>query len=83
MTNIKTFFNAMPIGQRANFNELVEKQGDKYDISVTFSSVLEMMKERRLDADQKKLFGDIEVYATEHLMDEVVEEGTENEQQDN
>ena len=29
-----------------------------------------MMKERQLDADQKRLFGDIEVYATEHLMDE-------------
>ena len=29
-----------------------------------------MMKERKLDAEQKRLFGDIEVYATEHLMDE-------------
>lgn len=72
MTNIKDFFNRMPAGQRANFNELIQKKGDKYDTSVTFASVLEMMKERRLDADQKKLFGDIEVYATEHLMDEVV-----------
>ena len=31
-----------------------------------------MMKERQLDAEQKKLFGDIEVYATEHLMDDPV-----------
>ena len=76
MTNIKEFFNAMPIGQRANFNELVQTKNDKYDISVTFSSVLEMMKERRLDADQRKLFGDIEVYATEHLMDEAVADET-------
>ena len=28
------------------------------------------MKERQLDAEQRKLFGDIEVYATEHLMDD-------------
>ena len=34
---------------------------------MTFSSVLEMMKERQLDAEQKRLFGDIEVYATEGL----------------
>ena len=33
-----------------------------------------MMKERRLDAEQKRLFGDIEVYATEHLMEEVPDE---------
>ena len=31
-----------------------------------------MMKERQLDAEQKRLFGDIEVYATEHLMDNPV-----------
>ena len=72
MTSIKDFFNRIPAGQRANFNELIQKKGDKYDTSVTFASILEMMKERRLDAEQKKLFGDIEVYATEHLMDEVV-----------
>lgn len=72
MVNIKEFFNRLPAGERRNFKELIEKKGDKYDISVTFASVLQMMKEKRLDADQKRLFGDIEVYATEHLMDEVV-----------
>lgn len=73
MSSIREFFNKLPKGQRADFMELVEKKGDKYDISVTFASVLQMMKERRLDAEQRKLFGDIEVYATENLMDEVVE----------
>ena len=71
IAGIRNFFSELPMGQRANFNELVQDKGSKYDISVTFSSVLEMMKERRLDAEQKRLFGDIEVYATEHLMEEV------------
>ena len=75
IVGIRNFFRDLPEGSRANFNELVQDKGSKYDISVTFSSVLEMMKERKLDAEQKKLFGDIEVYATEHLMDEVPESG--------
>ena len=69
MTGIKNFFRGLPEGQRANFNELVQDKESKYDISVTFSSVLELMKERQLDAEQKKLFGDIEVYATDGLED--------------
>ena len=78
MVNIKEFFNRLPAGERRNFKELIEKKGDKYDISVTFASVLQMMKEKRLDADQKRLFGDIEVYATEHLMAEEVPDGEQN-----
>jgi len=70
IAGIRTFFKGLPEGQRANFNELVQDKESKYDISVTFSSVLEMMKERQLDAEQKRLFGDIEVYATEGLMDD-------------
>lgn len=67
IAGIRNFFRGLPEGQRANFNELVQDKESKYDISVTFSSVLEMMKERQLDAEQKRLFGDIEVYATEGL----------------
>lgn len=70
IAGIRNFFKELPEGQRANFNELVQNKESKYDISVTFSSVLEMMKERQLDAEQRKLFGEIEVYATEHLMDD-------------
>ena len=70
ISGIRDFFKDRPIGQRAKFEELIQKHDDKYDISVTFASVLEMMKERSLDAEQKKLFGEIEVYATEHLLEE-------------
>lgn len=68
MENIRQFFKSSGI-READFRELVQNKGDRYDISVTFSSVLEMMKENRLDAEQKKLFGDILVMATEHLFD--------------
>lgn len=74
MSNIRSFFKERPIGRWVDFEELVEKKGDKYDISVTFSSVLEMMKQRTLDAEQEKLFGSIQVYATEHLQDEAASE---------
>lgn len=69
MANISKFFRETGIRQ-TNFKDLVEKKEDKYDISVTFSSVLEMMKERRLDAEQRRLFGDITVTATDALFEE-------------
>ena len=81
--HIRSFFKERPIGRRVDFEELVEKKGDKYDISVTFSSVLEMMKQRTLDAEQEKLFGNIQVYATEHLNDENTGETETNGEQDN
>ena len=83
MSNIRSFFKERPIGRRVDFEELVENKGDKYDISVTFSSVLEMMKQRTLDAEQEKLFGSIQVYATEHLNDENTGETETNGEQDN
>ena len=68
MGEIRNFF--VDSGQReADFMELVPRADDKYEISVTFSSVLEMMKEHRLDAEQKKLFGDITVTATDELFE--------------
>ncbi len=85
IANLKEIFSQLPAGQRKDFYDLVESNGDKYDISVTFASILELMKERRLDADQKKLFGNIEVYATDYLMADNPEEErtTDNGQQDN
>lgn len=68
MADIRDFFRQDPF-RPANFKELVEKKDDKYDIALTFSSVLEMMKEKRLDADQKYTYGDITVRAAEHLME--------------
>lgn len=56
--------------EKADFRELIHKRDDKYDVAVTFASVLEMMKQRRVDAEQKYLFGDITVTAAEELFAE-------------
>lgn len=69
MENIKEFFKDNP-DKIADFKELIQKKDDMYDVAVTFSSVLEMMKERRLDAEQRYIFGDIKVRAAEHIFDE-------------
>ncbi|MFQ7473079.1 MAG: segregation and condensation protein A [Anaerovoracaceae bacterium] len=69
MGNIKEFFKDNP-DKIADFKELIQKKDDMYDVAVTFSSVLEMMKERRLDAEQRYIFGDIKVRAAEHIFDE-------------
>lgn len=81
MENIKDFFRERK-GQEADFRELIHDKEDLYDVAVTFSSVLEMMKERRLDAEQKYLFGDITVKATKYIFDENIvhsEESTDGE----
>lgn len=72
MEDIKSFFREIGM-QETNFKKLVQKKNDKYDVAVTFSSVLEMMKSRKLDAEQKKLFGEILVKPTDELF---VENGT-------
>lgn len=77
MENIKSFFRENNIDE-ADFRELIEKKDDKYDVAVTFSSVLEMMKEKRLDAEQKYLFGDITVKATDNLYADKYSVGAEN-----
>ena len=69
MEDIRTFFKERP-GREADFRELVQKKNDRYDTAVTFSSVLEMMKQQRLEARQHRLFGDIMVRATKRLMAE-------------
>ena len=55
--------------REAGFYELVKQEGGSYDVVLTFSSLLEMMKEKRLEAEQKYLYGDITVRATRHLME--------------
>ncbi len=69
MGEIRNFFREQGV-QEMDFRELVPHREDKYDVSVTFSSVLEMIKENRLNAEQKRLFGDITVKATEKLFEE-------------
>ena len=50
-----------------NFRDLVEDKKDKYDIIVTFSSLLEMAKERVVNVEQKHNYGNIEVSAGENV----------------
>ena len=69
MREIRDFFRGRQ-GESADFRDLVPKKEDRYDISVTFSSMLEMVREHRLEAEQKKLFGNITVTPTEQLFEE-------------
>jgi len=56
------------------FGDLVLNKKDKYDVVLSFSSVLEMIKQKRLEAEQQRLFGEIIVKATEYIDNAVVEE---------
>lgn len=67
MESITNFFKNNGL-KPVDFRELVQHKDDKYDVAVTFSSVLEMMRQRKLDAYQKYLFGNIEVEASEELL---------------
>ena len=69
MAGIRDFFRSEGL-RETDFRSLVPDGNDKYDISVTFTSVLEMMKERTLDAEQKRLFGEIKVKAMDSLFSE-------------
>lgn len=43
------------------FKELIVDSKNKYDIILTFSSLLELAKEKNVDLEQKKLYGDIKI----------------------
>lgn len=49
------------------FRELLNPGTDRYDIALTFVSMLEMIRQRRVVADQKQTFGDIRVISTDKL----------------
>ena len=66
IADIREFF-AKAREREADFRELVKQRGDRYDTAVTFSSVLEMMRQQKLSARQKRIFGDITVRATDRL----------------
>lgn len=59
-------------GARISFKELIGNKKDKYDVVVTFASVLEMAKERVIDVDQKVNYGNIEVFAGERVSDDAI-----------
>lgn len=63
--------NAFTKGIRSlNLKELIPDKKDRYDIVVTFSSVLQMMRDKYLDAEQKQIYGDIIVVPAEKAWEE-------------
>lgn len=69
MESITNFFRNNDL-RETDFGRLVQQKDDRYDVAVTFSSVLEMMKQKKLDAHQKYIFGNIRVEATDELFDQ-------------
>jgi len=51
-----------------SFYELIPDRESRYDTALSFVSILEMMKQRKIEARQKSLYGDITVRATQYLM---------------
>lgn len=60
------------IGQVFSFKELIENKKDRYDVVVTFLSLLEMAKERIIRIDQKANYGDISVSAGERVQEDTI-----------
>ncbi|MGI6737077.1 MAG: segregation and condensation protein A [Anaerovoracaceae bacterium] len=49
------------------FSDLVEDHSDPYDIALSFSALMEMIRARQVTAEQRRLFGPIDVHAGERL----------------
>ena len=58
------------IGQVFSFRDFVQDKKDRYDVVVTFMSLLEMAKARAVKIEQRKTYGDIEVSAGERVEEE-------------
>lgn len=56
------------IGQVFSFREFIQDKKDRYDVVVTFMSLLEMAKARAVKVEQHSTYGDIEVSAGEAVM---------------
>lgn len=56
--------------RKFSFRKLLEGQSDRVDIVVTFLAILELMKVGKITITQENLFDDIEVEASEALMNE-------------
>lgn len=57
----------MDASKTFTFSKTVQNAKDKYDIALSFVSIMEMVKQRKLDAEQKYLFGEITVSAGEKI----------------
>lgn len=47
--------------KRMSFGALIQNKKDRYDVIVTFTAVLQMIKDRQLDACQKAVYGEIAI----------------------
>lgn len=56
--------------KKLSLKSLIPDKKDKYDVVVTFVSVLQMMRDKYLDAEQKSLYGDITVVPGTKEMEE-------------
>jgi Uncharacterized conserved protein len=71
----ETFKRAYKAGmEHMNFRELIPAGKGRYDIIVSFVSVLQMMRDKYLDADQRSLYGDIIVKTGSRDFDDKSEE---------
>ena len=57
-----------------DFREFIPNQEDRYDVVVSFVSLLQLMRDKFLDADQDRLYGDIMVKAGSRDLSEAEEE---------
>lgn len=55
------------IGGMFSFRELIVNKKDRYDVVITFVSLLEMAKERIIKVEQKSTYGNIEVGAGDRI----------------
>lgn len=53
------------VGEYIDFTELVPEEADRYDITLSFMSLLEMIKMQEVDAKQEKNYGNISVIKKE------------------
>ncbi len=58
---IRAIFDALRRQGRLTFRSLIGKAGSRLDIVVSFLAVLELVKQRQVQAKQEELFGDIEI----------------------
>jgi segregation and condensation protein A len=58
------------IGKVFSFKDFVKDKKDRYDVVVTFMSLLEMAKARAVKVEQHSTYGDIEVSAGENVEEE-------------
>ncbi|MBK5254084.1 MAG: segregation/condensation protein A [Peptostreptococcaceae bacterium] len=57
-----------------NFNEFVPNAEDNYEIALTFVSLLELIKEQEIEANQEKIYGDILVKKIKDNTEEEIEQ---------